>query len=274
MTIFKKWQLITLLLVNAVTFNACGANAESKQQSKSAQSKTETTQTTGKKNNTKLQADLNAAKKAGKAVFVVVTGTGAANADKATDLAKRAASVNKNALVVQMNKDDAANSQLVGEWRLEGAPVPLLLVISPKGYPTGGYLLEQATAQKLADLIPSPKLDDVYGALNNKKSVFLVISRKSNTDRTTMIENCKSAVLKLQNKAAIIEIDPSDSKEARFIKQLSLRNTPNTSFVLVLNASGQTTGSFEGKAEISQLVSAATKVISGGCGSGCAPGGC
>jgi hypothetical protein len=269
-----KWQILSLLLVFAVTFNACGANSESKKQTQSSQSNTEIAQTTSQKNKTKLQTDLNVAKKAGKAVFVVVTGTAAVNVDKATTIAKSASTIYKNSVVLEINKDDVTNAQLVAEWRLAGAPIPLILVISPKGYPVSGLLLEQANPKALADLVPTPKMDDVYAALNNKKAVFLVISKKSNLDKTKILENCKTATAQLKNKAVIVEIDLTDSKEAAFIKQLNLKNAPNTSSVLVLNATGQTTGSFEGKAEVSELVNAATKVVSSGCGTGCAPGGC
>ena len=54
-----------------------------------------------------------------------------------------------------MNRDDPANTALVAEWRLAGAPLPLILVISSMGMPVGGLLLEHATAEKVAALVPS-----------------------------------------------------------------------------------------------------------------------
>ena len=276
MKFVTKWQLLALLLANAITLHACSnSNANNNQASvnNASQQKTEKNQQPTTKSTSNVQAELDKAKKAGKAVFVVVTGTGTTDTDKAATVAKGANGIYKNAVIVQMNRDDVANTELVSKWRLAGAPLPLILVVSSKGYPTGGYILAQATAQNIAELVPSPKLDDVYESLNNGKPVFLVISKKSHTDRAKILENCKLAISQLQNKASIVEVDLSDTKEAVFIKNLNLKNTSNTSTVLVLNASGQTTGSFEGSAETNQLVLAANKVVRG-CGSSCSPGAC
>ena len=263
-----KCQLISLVIANAFTLNACSnpstANNKSNDNN-TVQQKVVTNQQAGQKTTSNMQAELDKAKKASKAIFVVITGTGATDIDKATTIAKGANGIYKNAIVVTMNRDDATNASLVSEWRLAGAPLPLILVISPKGYPTGGYILAQATAQNIAELVPSPKMDDVYEALNGKKSVFLVISKKSYTDRSKILDNCKSAVSQLQNKASVIEIDLTDTKEAVFIKQLNLKSVPNASSILVLNAAGQTTGTFGGNAETTALVLAANKVVKSGC---------
>jgi len=276
MKILNKLQLLSLIIASATTCTACGnSNAENKKTSvqKSTQAKVEVTQKAIKTNNA-LQIELNKVKATGKAAFVVVSGTGTAETDKATAIAKGATGIYKNAVVIQMNRDLAANENLVSEWRLSGAPLPLILVISPKGYPTGGYILEEATAAKVAALVPSPKLDDIYSALYSKEPVFVVVSKKSNVDKAAILKNCKAAVTQMQAKAAIVEIDLNDPKEAVFIKQLNLQSVTNTTTVMVLNVSGRTTGMFNGKVETAESVTAAKKVISGGCGSGCKPGGC
>ena len=277
MTILKKWQLLSLLLANAISFNACSnPNANNNQASANNTNpqKTEKSTQDATKSSSNVQAELDKAKKAGKAVFVVVTGTGATDTDKATAIAKGANGIYKNAVIVQMNRDDQANALLVSQWRLSGAPIPLILVLSSKGQPTGGYILAEATAENIAELVPSPKLDEVYESLGNGKPVFLVISKKSYTDRSKILTNCKTATTQMQNKATVIEIDLADTKEAGFIKQLNLKSTPNTSTVLVLNAAGQATGKFEGTAETNELVLAANKVVRSSCGSSCAPGAC
>jgi Mrp family chromosome partitioning ATPase len=273
MKISKKNQLLTLLLAT-FTFSACAnPNANNKQAvtENSANQQTQAKQTI--KAASPLHAELNKAKTDGKAIFVVVTGTGATDINKAMSIAKNAIAISKNATVIQMNRDLPVNEDLVSEWRLSGAPLPLILVISPKGYTTGGYTLADATADKIAALVPSPKMDEVYAAINNKKPSILVISKKSNIDKAGIILNCKSAANQLKNNVSIIEIDSTDPKEAAFIKQLNLKSGLNKTSVLVLNSSGQTTGSFTGKVEVAEIVGAATKVIKS-CGTSCSPGGC
>lgn len=273
MKISKKNRLVTLLLAS-FTFSACANPSTNNKQvaaENSANQQTQVKQTI--KAASPLHAELNKAKTDSKAVFVVVTGTGATDINKAMSIAKNATSIYRNATVIQMNKDLPVNEDLVNEWRLSGAPLPLILVISPKGYVTGGYILADATANKIAALVPSPKMDEVYAAINNKKPSILVISKKSNTDKNGILINCKTAANQLKNNVAIIEIDIIDPKEAAFIKQLNLKSEPNKTSVLVLNSSGQTTGSFSGKVEVAEIVGAATKVIKS-CGTSCSPGGC
>jgi len=273
MKLFKNWQVMTLLLLNTGVLSVSGSDLGNISSEASAnQQKTGQSQGVASKSPTSVQTELDKAKKAGKAVFVVVTEAGHANTSKATAIAKAANGICKNAVIVHMNREDAANAPLVSQWRLAGAPIPLILVLSSKGQLTGGYLLEEATSEKVAELVPSPKLNQVYESVGSGKPVFLVISKKTYTDRAKILERCKSATTQLQNKATVIEVDLADTKEAGFIKQLNVKST-NASTVMVLNASGQTTGVFEGVVETTQLVLAANKVVRG-CGSSCVPGAC
>ena len=278
MTILKKWQLLTLLLVNAVTFNACSnPNAANNKvdANNNAQQKTEATQQPVQKGTSGVQTELDKAKKAGKAVFVVVTGTGATDTDKATTIAKGANGIYKNAIVIQMNRDDAANASLVAEWRLAGAPIPLILVISSKGQPTGGYVLAQATAENIAALIPSPKLEEVYAAIASSKHAIVVFTKKSFVDRTEVIKIAKDAVAKLNNEAVFVEVDMDDSKENGFMNQLRIdKLSTKASVTVVINKQGQVAGTSTTVPDAAKLVAAAKTPVRGGCGPGCGPAGC
>jgi uncharacterized protein YbaA (DUF1428 family) len=270
--------LLTLFVANSITLNACSnSNAEKTQNANNTvQQKTETTkQQPIKKNSSTVQVELDNAKKAGKAVFVVVTGTGVTNIDKATEIAKSANAIYKNAVIVQMNRDDAANAQLVTEWRLAGAPLPLILVLSSKGQPTGGYILEQATAENIAALVPSPKLEEVYTAIGKSKNAIVVFSKKSFTDRAEVIKIAKEAVSLLNNEAVFIEVDMEDQKETGFMQQLRISPLMSKSSVtLVINKQGQVAGTSTTVPDANKLVAAAKAPVKSGCGPGCGPAGC
>lgn len=218
--------------------------------------------------------NLAAAKTAGKAVFLVVTGTGVTETDKAMLIAKGANDIYKNSVIVQINRDDASNAQLVSEYRLAGAPLPLILVISSKGFPTGGYILAQATAENLAALIPSPKLEDVYATIRNSKTALVVFTKKSLSDRAEVLKVCKDAVSKLNNNAVIVEVDMDDSKEASFMNQLHIDKSLSASLTLVINTQGQVAGTSTTVPDAAKLALAATTPVAGGCGPGCGPSGC
>lgn len=218
---------------------------------------------------------LDKAKADAKAVFVVVTGSGSADTEKALSVANGAKAIYKNAEVVEMNRDDAANSKLVADWRLAGAPVPLILVVSPKGQLTGGRILAQATAENIAELVPSPKLEEVFAAIGNNKNAIVVFSKKSFADRSEVVKNSKQAVDLLKNEAVFVEVDMDDAKENGFMKQVRInKDAAQASVTLVINKQGQVAGTSITVPDPDKLVAAAKTPVKSGCGPGCGPAGC
>ena len=278
MNSIKHWSLLSFSLLSILAFAACGnSTAVNKQANSNSDIKKDTPTEEAISlpvGNSKIQSELDKAKKEGKAVFVVVTGSGTTDTDKATTIAKGANSIYKNSAIVQMDRDDASNAALVTEWRLAGAPLPIILVISPKGLPTGGYIVSQATAENLAALIPSPKLEDVYSAIKNNKSALVVFTKKSLNDRTEVLRVCNEAVSKLNNKAVIVEVDMDDNKEVNFMNQLRIDKSAMASTTLVINSQGQVAGTSTTVPDATKLAAAATKPVAAGCGPGCGPAGC
>lgn len=234
-----------------------------------------------KMNNNSSSAGLSAAEnilaanKAGKAVFLVVTGKNAPGTDKALLIANGAKMIYKNSVVIQMDRDDVSNASLVKEYRLSGAPLPVILVISSKGFPTGGYLLAQATAENLAALVPSPKLEVVYETISKGKYAIVTFSKKSFTDKPEVLKECKKAVTLLKNEAVLIEVDMDDPGEVNFLNQLRIDKSQfNSSLTLVINKQGQISGTATTIPDATKLAAAATTPVQGGCGPGCGPAGC
>ena len=275
MILFRNIQVLALGLLSFMLLTGCGhaGNAKSKDDASSFKKLNNTESiihlTDQSTKLSKVQDELDKAKKAGQAVFVIVTGNGSADTEKAATIANSAAVQVKNSVIVELNRDITENAELVTKWGLMDAPLPLILVVSPKGYPTGGYILQQATTENLVELIPSPKMDDIYEALNDGNAAFLVITGKSFNDRPQVISNCKAAIDKMKGKAVIVELDRDDPKETKFYNQLDLPERPNTTSTLVINAQGQTTELFEGPVDSGRLMLAAYKVVQGG--GGCCP---
>jgi len=280
----KNLQILVLSLISATVIASCGNSASSQAIEKKSGKAIAATGTVSSStsvsnvntsNDSKGIADnIAAAKKSGKAVFLVVTGTGATNVDKALTIAKEANAIYKDAVVIQMDKDDSSNTQLVSDYRLAGAPVPVILVISSKGIATGGYVLAQATPENIAALVPSPKLEEVYAAIASGKSAITVFSKKTINDRKEVLKICKEAISILKNNAVLVEVDMDDSKETNFLNQLRIDKTSNTTQTFVINTKGQVSGTSTNIPDAQKLADAATKVLSGGCGAGCGPAGC
>lgn len=278
---FKNWQLSSLLLASALAFCACtnsiAGNNKMNNESTIAgiqQKATSSAQKPAKVQASKLQSELDKAKKAGKAVFVVVTDNIGSDAAKANTVARGANALNRNSVVVQLNRDDASNASLVAEWRLAGASLPIILVISSKGFPTGGYLLAQATPENLSALVPSPKLEEVYAAISSKKPALVVFTKKTLSDRLEVLKECQKTITKLNNNAVLVEVNMDDSKEANFMKQLRVNKASQASTTIVINTQGQVAGTSTTMPDATKLAAAATQPVKSGCGPGCGPTGC
>ena len=85
-----------------------------------------------------VQTDIEQANKAGKAVFLVVTDPGVKETGQALEIARGAQKMAPESTVIEMNRSDTVNSQLVAQYRLAGAPVPLILLIASNGVVAGG----------------------------------------------------------------------------------------------------------------------------------------
>lgn len=275
---FKKWHLFIVLLANALALNACSNSNTDNNQAKmntQVQQTKETLQQSEVKSNSTFQVDLEKAKKDGKAVFVVVTGKGVTGIDQATTIAQGANAIYKNSVVVTMNREDAANTKFVNEWRLAGAPLPLILVVSTNGILTGGKILAEATAENISALVPSPKLEMVYDAIGKNKNAIVVFSKKSFPDRDETIKISKQAVSMLKDDAVFIEVDMNDRNEINFMNQLRIDEaSAKASVTLVINKQGQVAGTSNTIPDASKLVAAAKTPVKSGCGPGCGPAGC
>lgn len=208
------------------------------------------------------------AEKDANSVFLVVTDSNKTDIKKAMEIAATANLSVKKSTVVTLDREDKNNKDIVTKYGLAGAPLPILLVISPKGILAGGYLLKDATSELLVKLIPSPKQDEVLLALNNKKSVLIVAAKSTFTDKEKVIENCKSAVALNVNKTELIEIDLSDTKEKSFLELLKVNTATTTTVTVVVNTKGQVNGTFYELKDAASLVTLANKVSSSCCPAG------
>ena len=216
-----------------------------------------------------VKSDLDAASKNGNSVFLVVTDPNVAGTDKALEIANKAKASISKSVVVQMNRSDAANLELVTKYRLTGAPLPLILVIASNGIVTAGYTVDQATPELLVKAIPSPKKSEVMKVLSEGKSVFIVVTGKSMAEKGTIMNTCQQACIEMENNAKMIEVSLDDPKETQFLTELKVNMAATEPTTYVINSKGQITGTFTDDVNSTTLVASAKKVAASGC---CPPG--
>jgi len=215
-----------------------------------------------------VKSDIEDANKSGHTVFLIVTDPNVTGTDKAIEIANHAKSDLPESEVIQMNRSDAANTELVSKYRLGGAPLPLILVITSNGIVSAGFNLNQATPELLVKAVPSPKKAEVLKTLSEGKSVFMVISAKSMKQKSNIMNTCQQACIEMEYSARMIEVDQDDPQEQSFLKELKVPENLTEPQTFVINSKGQVTGAYSGEVNTASLVAKAKKV-----GSSCCPGG-
>ena len=213
--------------------------------------------------------DLQSASKAGQVALVLVTEPGAADVGEAKQIIQNAQKqIKRKPVLVELNRADDANAPLVAQYRLSGAPVPLILVFASNGALAGGMPAAQATSEQLIKMIPTPKKAEVLKALQSGQSVFLTASRKGMATKSEVLGACALACGQMRGKSISIQIDMDDSAELPFLTDLRINPQSPEPVTVVINAGGQVTGSFSGAVAVGGLVQAATKTVGGCCPSG------
>lgn len=220
--------------------------------------------------------ELDKASKSGKAVFLVAYSAPGAELDKAVSIASTARlKVPNSAVVVKLNTSDAGNAALVSKYKLTGAPLPLVLVLDKNGTSAGGFLLKDATAEKLVGAIPSPKLSEILLAISGGKSAYVVLYKESMTSKKNIMDNCAIACTKMANKSVVVTVNAEDNKEANLLKTLKYNTGATEPVTYVINSAGQIAGTFTGTTDVNNLIATAKKApASGCCPSGAPAGGC
>ena len=221
-----------------------------------------------------VAADIENQNKKGNAVFLIVT-DGGTDLAATKEIAMKAKSLYPKSAVLTLDKSDKANTALVKKYGLLGAQTPMILVIASIGVVTDGYLKSEATPEKLVEGIPTKRQSEALLGFDRKKPVFVVMYKKTMTDKIAVIEECKKAAVTLNGRAVIVEVDLDDKSEAPFITLLNPNLPVTKTIVHVFNSKGQFSSKFAAPLQSSALVAAATKAPGGCCppgsGKSCAP---
>ncbi len=140
-------------------------------------------------------------------------------------------------------------------------------MIAYNGSPGGGAHPDPKAAQRMLSLLPSPRKADTLLALFQHKAAFVVVTTPKMAHRTDVLTACQAAAIALEGKAAVIEVSPTDKKEAAFLKVLGADGKAADAVVHVYGLSGRKTGTLKGNVTSDALVKAAKKKAE------CCPGG-
>ena len=176
---------------------------------------------------------------------------------------------------VEVNVTASSEKGFVDKFDLDRAPMPLILAIAPNGAITGGFPT-QVDKQKLLDAFASPGAAECMIQLQENKLVFVCVQNgntESNDEALKGVREFK-ADARFAQATEIVMLDPTDTAEASFLKDLQIDPKTDTAVTVFLAPPGMPVAMYEGATSKDELVATLEKASSA-CGpGGCGPSGC
>lgn len=167
---------------------------------------------------------------------------------------------------------DPDQRDVVNLYKVDRAPMPLVLVVAPNGAITGGFPRD-FTMDAIQNAIVGPLTTQCLKALQDGKFVFVSVPGDTEEDNAAAMKG----VTDFTNEAMysqiteVIIFNDTDGTEQRMLKSLGVEENAGEPVTAFLAPPGSLIGKFTGKTDKETLVSALTnKMKSGG---GCCPGG-
>lgn len=205
----------------------------------------------------------------GKTVFVVLTDSKAQGLDTARRVAKAAQERVAKSEIVVLNRDDIANRAAVAQYRVAGAPVPLVLVVASNGLPVGAAKpMAPGASERLVGLVPSPAKAKYLKILSQRQVAMVVFSRRTMEEQSPLFEQITAfgRMPKIGTGTVLVNLD--DNAEAAWIKQWKMDpKTIKRPLLIFVNPKGQVIGQLEGAPSAQKMQEMASKKADGcGCG--------
>ena len=177
--------------------------------------------------------------------------------------------------VVAVSVTDPAEKDIVKEYGLERAPMPLVLAIAPNGAITGGFPTT-FSEQDLLSAFATPATEQCMKLLQDGKLVFLCVQNEQTKMNDEAMQGVKSfaADERFRDAAEIIKLDPTNEAEKSFLKDLQIDATVKTATTVFLAPPGAPIAIYEGLTTMDQLLAELQEAGSCGPGGVCGPEGC
>lgn len=177
---------------------------------------------------------------------------------------------------VAVNRNDPAEKEIVEQFGVGRAPMPLVLAIAPNGAVTGGFRSADLTEQRLLDAVATPGMQQCLKALQERRLVFVCLQngRTEANDAAMKGVNDFKADARFAQATVIVTVDPSDPKEVKFLARLKADPRARLASTAFLAPPGVILAKVDGPTSKDSLVASLMKAMAScgsGCGSGCGP---
>lgn len=153
----------------------------------------------------------------------------AAHADRATSVA------------VQVT--DPANRDIVGQFNVSRAPMPLVLAVAPNGAVTAAYQSE-LTAQQVSEAIVTPAVANCLKGLQDGKAVLMLVHPQADTQQAPQGARQFLADPQFSKRTTFVRLVSTNPAEGDFLKKLGLTQQDATGCVAMMAPPGVFVGKF------------------------------
>lgn len=169
--------------------------------------------------------------------------------------------------VVAVNTNDPAEANLVKEYGVSRAPMPLTLALAPNGAITGSFV-KQINADYIDQSFVSPAKSRCMLTLQSRKMVLLCVNPAANAQMPKGVQNFKSIPC-YKDVVEVVTLSAGESAEASFLKELEVPQQNNYTTVVFMAPPGVMVGKYTGSVTQDQLIAELKKA-----GKSCGVDGC
>jgi hypothetical protein len=173
---------------------------------------------------------------------------------------------------VAVDRSDPTEKEMIEQFKLEAAPMPLVLAIAPNGAVTTGLKAADLTEARLADAVVGPGMQQCLKGLQDRKLTFVCLQNantKANDAAMKGVNEFK-ADPQFADGVEVVKVDPSDPKEAKFLAQLKADPKAKTASTTLLAPPGMIITQVDGATSKSALEASLKKAMAACSGaSGC-----
>lgn len=184
--------------------------------------------------------------------------------------------VSDRAQWIAIDITDSSEKVIVNKFQLTRAPMPLVLALAPNGAITGGFPTK-FDEQQLLNAFSTPVTEKVMKELQENKLVFVCVQNSKTKSNEVAMKGVRDfkADARFASATEIIMLDPTDSAETSFLKDLKIDPKTEEAMTVFLVPPGSAIAEYKGATEKTELVAILQKASSGSCAGGsCGPGGC
>jgi len=171
---------------------------------------------------------------------------------------------------------DAREQKTVAAFGADRAPLPLIAAVAPNGAVTKAWPL-QIREEQLQEGIVSEATARCMKALQDQKLVLLCVYNAKMPHSASSVQAAVGfkADPRFAAAAEIVTLDPTDAREAAFLRTLQVNPRTPDAVTVLLAPPGRPLAQFAGTVTTQEIVAKVTSAQSGCCPGGkCGPGGC